>query len=181
LYDINKNVLDQYQKYNVSKIRVEFSGSGDSGQIDCVDYFNDKGVEVSTDFVDTKVWDKEKREWGAPIPATHTLEPAGTKIINVYVPEESKEESTEESTLPKPPRMKRVEKEVEVSALEALEDYAYDKISDTGVDWYNNEGGHGEFTFTLNEAKEWSYTLDVSVYYTEESQEHASVGKVESA
>lgn len=46
---------------------------------------------------------------------------------------------------------------------QALEDLTYRLISDTGVDWYNNEGGGGEFSINLS--KDRNPYIDFNVWY----------------
>jgi hypothetical protein len=52
-----------------------------------------------------------------------------------------------------------------------LEDFTYDYLAGTGVDWYNNEGGQGSIVFDLSQPP---YTLGASidVNYTETKNEH---------
>ena len=49
---------------------------------------------------------------------------------------------------------------------DALEQYCYDKLEDTGIDWYNNDGGYGELVITLDPVE---INLEVNTRYTETS------------
>jgi hypothetical protein len=47
---------------------------------------------------------------------------------------------------------------------EALETFCYDMLEKTGIDWYNNDGGFGELTITLDPVE---VQLEVNQRYTE--------------
>lgn len=49
---------------------------------------------------------------------------------------------------------------------EALETFCYDMLEKTGVDWYNNDGGFGQLTITLDPVE---VQLEVNQRYTEYS------------
>ena len=49
---------------------------------------------------------------------------------------------------------------------ERLEQWAYNFLEGTGVDWYNNDGGQGEFEFDLTSVPA-SFSGNVDVNYTE--------------
>lgn len=61
--------------------------------------------------------------------------------------------------------------EQEKSLYEAVEDLVYDYLEETGVDWYNNDGGRGEFTIDVE-----NRTIEASIdcYYTESNTEHSA-------
>ena len=52
------------------------------------------------------------------------------------------------------------------SAYDAIEEIAYDFLDETGVDWYNNDGGFGDLVIDVENG---TITLDVSTRYTESS------------
>lgn len=47
---------------------------------------------------------------------------------------------------------------------EALEQFCYDMLENTNIDWYNNDGGFGELNITLNPVE---ISLEVNTRYTE--------------
>ena len=47
---------------------------------------------------------------------------------------------------------------------DAIEQFCYDMLEETGVDWYNNDGGYGEFTINLDPVE---VNLEISTRYTE--------------
>lgn len=53
-----------------------------------------------------------------------------------------------------------------MTVKDALEQYCYDKLQDTGIDWYNNDGGYGELVITLDPVE---INLEVNTRYTETS------------
>jgi len=59
--------------------------------------------------------------------------------------------------------------ETEKSLYDAVEDLVYDYLEETGVDWFNNDGGRGEFTIDVE-----NRCLEASIdcYYTESTTEH---------
>lgn len=48
---------------------------------------------------------------------------------------------------------------------DALEQFCYDKLEETGIDWYNNDGGYGELTINIGDDIE--VNLEVHTRYTE--------------
>lgn len=44
--------------------------------------------------------------------------------------------------------------------LQEIEDFAYDYLSGTGVDWYNNDGGQGHMEFNVSTVP---YTFECSI------------------
>jgi hypothetical protein len=53
----------------------------------------------------------------------------------------------------------------EIPILEALEDYCYDELEKTNIDWYNNDGGFGDMRIDLSDTV--SVELEVNQRYTE--------------
>jgi 3-methyladenine DNA glycosylase Tag len=48
-----------------------------------------------------------------------------------------------------------------------LEQVCYEALSQTGLDWYNNDGGQGTFTVKFDNSGEPVIELEVGVNYTE--------------
>lgn len=61
--------------------------------------------------------------------------------------------------------------EVSGSVNQAVEDLTYDYLEETGVDWYNNDGGYGELTI---EVIDGTVSLGVDVRYTDATNEFES-------
>lgn len=57
---------------------------------------------------------------------------------------------------------------MEGSVNEAIEDLTYDYLEETGIDWYNNDGGFGELVIDVENR---TVALDVNVRYTESTNE----------
>jgi hypothetical protein len=55
---------------------------------------------------------------------------------------------------------------------QAVEALTYDYLEETGVDWYNNDGGFGELTI---EVEEGTVSLQINVRYTETQVEYSAV------
>jgi hypothetical protein len=49
---------------------------------------------------------------------------------------------------------------------EALESFCYTMLEETGIDWYNNDGGYGELYITLDPCE---IQLEVNTRYTQTS------------
>lgn len=65
----------------------------------------------------------------------------------------------------------RTEEFNEGSVNEAVEELTYDYLEETGIDWYNNDGGYGELVIDI--ARE-TVSLDVNVRYTDSNNEYCA-------
>jgi hypothetical protein len=63
------------------------------------------------------------------------------------------------------------ESEIELSLSDAIEQVVYDYLEMTGVDWYNGDGGQGNFLINL---KNGTFELDVEENYTETTTGYAN-------
>ena len=54
---------------------------------------------------------------------------------------------------------------------EAIDELTYDYLEETGVDWYNNDGGYGELVIDVNAG---TVALEVNVRYTESTTEYSA-------
>jgi len=105
------NILFLLKDKGVRFLIVNYSGGGDSGAIDDIEYYSDKENDC---------------------------------VVNISTDLDSKVKS-------------------------ALEDEIYSHLE--GVDdWYNNEGGYGEYKLDLDTLK---YEIDNNVYYTKTMSDHA--------
>jgi len=57
------------------------------------------------------------------------------------------------------------------SINEAVDELTYSYLQETGVDWYNNDGGYGELVIDVAHG---TFSLDINVRYTESTCEHSS-------
>lgn len=55
--------------------------------------------------------------------------------------------------------------ETNISVTDIIEDMVYTAAAESGVDWYNNEGGGGSWTLNMEPGK--APTLDFNIYYNE--------------
>ena len=114
-----------------TQVQVEFSGGGDSGEI------------------------QEARAWGngKPIDLTsHSMQFTYTQEVwsaEPGKPARSKQQVTEEKNLG-----------------ELLKSLCEDALEETGIDWYNNDGGEGSLTIDLSQDPV-AIDLQVGVRYTE--------------
>lgn len=161
-YSITKDALAPLGKLGVTKICVNFSGSGDSGQIDYITYHAGE-ANVTYDFQAEKQWQKNK--YVVVKTPKHDLPPVGKKTIW----KGRRDEETNEWV--------REEVEVDVSVEEVIEEFVYNRLSETGVDWYNNDGGQGQFIFTLGETQ-WEFDFEVQTNYLHTEIEHSSEGTI---
>ena len=59
---------------------------------------------------------------------------------------------------------------------EALDELTYDYLEETGVDWYNNDGGYGELVIDVQAG---TVSLNVQVRYTNTSTEYSAERDIE--
>ena len=101
-------LLTQLNLLGAKKVRVEFQGGGDSGQVEYVGY-QDKNDEWNTIPDEITSWTKQ-----------------------TYGSQEPQQER--------------------ISLDEVLEDLCYRALDETGLDWYNNDGGQGNMTIDFSES-----------------------------
>lgn len=132
-----RRVLPLLRDHDVSEVRVEFDGGGDSGSIQAVHYdvdsFDDSGIYLEVAEVQSE-FNQVERRW-----------------INTRI--------ESHQTLGK-----------------AIEELTYDYLSESDVDWYNNDGGFGELVIKVDEG---TVSLEVSTRYTESSLEFDQTLEIE--
>lgn len=132
-----RRVLPLLRDHDVSEVRVEFDGGGDSGSIQAVHYdvdsFDDSGIYLEVAEVQSE-FNQVERRW-----------------INTRI--------ESQKTLGK-----------------AIEELTYDYLSESDVDWYNNDGGFGELVIKVDEG---TVSLEVSTRYTESSMEFYQTLEIE--
>lgn len=130
--------LAKLKELTIDNMTVQFSGCGDSGAIDSVEFYR-KMTTGSHSVVDVKdvtlKWQTET--------TNYDHETKGWKM----------------STL-----------EQDYPLTEIGEFIAYAALEQCGLDWYNNDGGQGEFTLAFDEAGEPQISLDIGINYMETSQ-----------
>ena len=162
-YSITKDVLFPLGELGVTQITVMFSGGGDSGQIDGI-YCSSGEANVTYDFMEEKRWQGGK--FVVVKTPKYDIPPVGKKTIWKGRPDEKTGEWVRE------------EVEVDISIEEAIEEFVYNRLSETDVDWYNNEGGQGEFIFKLGESKQWEFDFEVQTNYRHIEIAYSSTGPV---
>lgn len=151
------SIIPLLDQLNCVEVRVCFAGGGDSGEIHSV-YFNDKDGKGVYPWNETGEW-----KWS---------EAEGR---HVKVEPEVPAEPEPTLTIPSNRRMVLGGKLFEVGddlilpLTQVIEEYAYSEVSSTDVDWYNNEGGNGEWVLSKADDGSWSRSLviDINVTYTQ--------------
>ncbi len=132
-------------KHNIQSIRVEFSGCGDDGCIDCILLTDTRGTYINNpdnlDCSEFQIYGLERSQiwtgsgWESP---NFSLNPTLVLTSNL------------------------------------IEPLIYELLERSGVDWINNDGGHGHANIDRNYADETDLSFHLEVYqrYTESSLEH---------
>jgi hypothetical protein len=68
------------------------------------------------------------------------------------------------------------QEEVETTVNDAIDVLVNDYLDDTGVNWYDNDGGYGELTINVDEGL---VTMDVNVRWTDSQNEYYSETDIE--
>lgn len=137
------------------KVIVDFAGSGDSGEIHDLSIWDkdDKNVYPWNGHK-KHVLDPITNQWKVVEPTYDAPEPTITITVyrRVWVPEDN--------------GFKTCSEDKEMPLVEAIETIAYDDLSDTNVDWYNNEGGSGVWTLSQRADGAWvkALSIDQNVY-----------------
>jgi len=105
--------------HKISGIRVEFSGSGDSGSIDYI-FFDPDNAKGQLKIL---VWPPDVQDWN---PTTNAWETAQheSRVLTIL------------STF--------------------IEDHVNEALDKTAVDWYNNDGGQGHWTWDPSQGVEFN-------------------------
>lgn len=110
----------QLKMLGVTKVVINFQGSGDSGEIDYIELLNgDDVVDMPSDMI---AWTKQV--YGEQKPETK-----------------------------------------QVKLRDALEDIGYRVLDETGMDWYNNDGGQGNVYLDV-EGSVFSVRVDMEINIT---------------
>ena len=110
------------KQLKISKIVVEFEGSGDSGQIQGYSHTLEGSEQVHDDLPDDET-------------SFHMLALVGEGV---------------KAVTPK----------------ELLNDFVYACLDETGIDWYNNDGGFGDVVFFFDEAGNGLIEMEMNERYT---------------
>lgn len=146
-----REILALLDELNVGHVKVEWSGGGDSGQVDSVTATdNEQGEEVD-------------------------LEKSGVKEVDEVYEESVDSGKKNKDGTPRYIRVKKTRK-VTRNLHEMIENFAYDlwEHFDQGG-WYNNEGGYGDMEFTWNKKKKrWDIHFSHSNYREPVAEEDVS-------
>ena len=116
---------------------VHFDGSGDSGSIESVDYFNDLDIdETNMSVLYKNALTDERYSYES---CSSTWDSANTKWNETW-------------------------ELVHVNANKLIEIIAEEKLEESDIDWYNNDGGFGQVEFHFD-SKE--IVLEIHQRYTE--------------
>jgi hypothetical protein len=139
-------LLAKLKELGVDYVQVSFDGSGDSGEINDVEFHSNK-PEPETPYTAINV--------GGAILAERVTERSVPSKDGGW----TRKVSVEGRTL-----------------KDVVMDMTYAALDRTGLDWYNNDGGYGSLTLTVNEEGhedgELSANLDVSIRITE-TEDHS--------
>lgn len=144
-----QSIIDALTKLHISRVEVEYDGSGDSGDIQNVTAFDDdQEVEVDID------------------------EMSGVEPQGEYDPKTGKTKPPKKKANPNPVKVKVVAAETnfekdakgnygyvtkntekEITLKEACENFAQDFLAYQDIDWYNNEGGFGKVIINAKEGE----------------------------
>lgn len=160
-----KKALAILEAAGIDRVEVRFSGGGDSGQIDDVRYFCGE-KDVLSEYVATRKSAYVDGKWEyVDVPAPKALDTVCVTVVShMYDTEKNK--------------YVEVSREEKQSPDAVIEAHVYAELDACGVDWYNNEGGQGTYTFTLKDGK-WTYEFTVEVNYLEILTEHMAEGNVD--
>lgn len=128
------------KELGVETVMVSFSGSGDSGAIDAVNFFS---AQKRTDYPGLNV---ELNVGDVMVPEAPYTSQAWNDMTKTW----------ETTSGVKPMRLS-----------DYMEYLCYEALEHCGLDWYNNDGGQGDFNMTFDEDGTPIITLNVSVNYTE--------------
>ena len=112
-------LVKQLNDLNVKSIISQFSGGGDSGQIDAIVFYD---IDIDT-FQGT--WAERQ---------THTLPLHDTLVASKEVLRPREWESKGERT---------------ITLRQLIDELTGNALDISGLDWYNNDGGQGEMTFKV--------------------------------
>lgn len=130
-------MMDDLARDGFTKAIVYFDGCGDSGSVESVSFY--KGEQyIPTDLTTLNSDTLKTKKY--PIVTTSTS----------YDEDSKKWVDLDESKL--------------CSAPELIEHIAYQKLDESNIDWYNNDGGYGELMFIFNKKK---IKLNMNTRYTE--------------
>lgn len=157
-----KQALKLLKAEAVDRVKVEFCGGGDSGQIDAVGYYvGDQ--DVTKKYRPSWTYEDGKQ---VTVPAEKTLPTI-------------KDWSREYGWLEEEERYGYTPKLVEFSVDGVIESHVYNELEGAGVDWYNDLGGQGVYEFCYDDSDDkWTYEFVIDVNYLEFSREHNVMGTI---
>lgn len=155
-----KQALKILKGEGIDRIKVDFSGGGDSGQIDAVNYYV-ADQNVTNKYHSSWTYEDGKR---VTTPAEKTM-----PIIKGW----SRNWIEEEGRYGYTPKL------VESSVAVVLENHVYDALDGSGIDWYNSGGGQGTYELYYDDDDDkWTYAFVVDVNYIEVVTEHSVEGTI---
>ena len=144
-----QTILDALDALNATYVLMDFAGSGDSGEIHSFIVQNQDRESVYPWGMPKSYKLNSDNKWveveGPELPPEPT----------VTIPVQRREWDPEEKT------MKTIRESKLMSLASAIEAVGYDDISATGVDWYNNEGGCGQWKLWKGKDGLWRHHLSI--------------------
>lgn len=140
--NIGQAIYAALTAHSICELTVSFSGGGDSGDIYDVAFYRLDSDGNKTPVKSDSFINEE-------------ISFVAKRVHNTYANGISSSET--------------VFSDCEMALGAAIEKMVLDKVSETGVDWYNDDGGSGFFTLDLTKNE---VTLSIDVNYTESRNEH---------
>ena len=137
-----QSIFDALKEKGIAKVKICFSGGGDSGQIDDVKLIDATGKNVVTRF--TRRWDFKSKTW---LPASESFPEMS------YIAADFKGDFVYQATS---------------DIVEAIEDIGYDLIEWCGVNFYYNDGGYGEVEIEVETLKFNMFVCELIYVYDED-------------
>lgn len=124
---------------DVGRVDVQFSGGGDSGSINMVEFLSNE---------------KDEKSYSG----FRKLDVAGTSVPDVPRTREIWNDMSKS--------WETIHDTVTTSLGKYAEQLCYDALEESGLDWYNNDGGYGSFAIAFKENGSLELELNVSINYT---------------
>lgn len=139
------NLVAKLKELGIESVVIGFSGGGDSGSLNGI-------YAKPTPNVDVTSWEHAEsvlRQHTMPWVTSSSSFENGAWVVR--------------------------KQDKEMTLYDVLEKVAYRALDESGLDWYNNDGGQGEFTMTIDD-NSVEIELEVGVNYTQTHDHHFEIG-----
>ena len=145
------------KEQNIEYFSISFNGAGDSGDFNELYFVDEKDVPNWSDIRDEAGVDSEVKLWDMSDPETVKLDNKCKALRKYYL--DPLDHSNNNVWIASKPHSQRIS--IEEYITEIVDMY----LNVEGIDWYNNEGGHGTATF-----EDGVLEIDGGTYYHEENE-----------